>query len=778
MADNYDDLAKQLSAPELDQFKNAIKAASSRFGGLDGALKALEARGKLLDAGMVVQKDSLAALSRAQREYKAEVKRVNDDVKAGRLTNVEARLELDSLADNFKKAASQMGPEAQKTVAKFVDGQNAAARGANALAEHFAKFGPAMQMAGSVLSGFGKNADAIMSSGSSLDAGFALASASVGATTSGMSMLGKGLQTAAPALLALGPEMIPVVAGLSLLGSILEGAGKVTQEVAEKAMPILNKQISVLAQSFSTASSTGAMYANGMTGLMDQAKTAGVDAGTFSKALKENSESVALFGGGVVNGARRIADVGKIINSSGISQRLQNLGFSLEEIPGLIAKTGAEIVKSGKGATSQQVADATEAYAKNLRLIASITGQDAQGRMAEQEAKNRSLRFQQELLKMDPAQAALVTQNLAQSDKIAADIAREKMNNMGQIVDQNLAIAASQFPAIAAQGDELYQAMKNQTLTETTGADIKAKYAEDTKKQLASAEDFARAINMSGSSMGELSGKLADTMREMIKAGGPDNLKEIKESITSQSKTIDETTKNINKLAEQGMAAKVALQDLTKDAIKPYTETVIKLNEETLKIIRKFTSGDPNSSGTTGRYDADREVAAAQARLNANRNAPVVRNEQGIITEDPATQARMDLVEAQKRQLVRDQIRASQQQTFDQEEGQAAGGIVSGRNTGFLAKLHGTEAVIPLPDGLKGMDFAEALQNSLYKDKSGSGTNAFSQTAGLPEVFQKTADNSVETTELMRSLVDKMQELIDVSKNVASYTELTSARVS
>ena len=138
----------------------------------------------------------------------------------------------------------------------------------------------------------------------------------------------------------------------------------------------------------------------------------------------------------------------------------------------------------------------------------------------------------------------------------------------------------------------------------------------------------------------------------------------------------------------------------------------------------------------------------------------------------------MDLVEAQKRQLVRDQIRASQQQTFDQEEGQAAGGIVSGRNTGFLTKLHGTEAVIPLPDGLKGTDFAEALQNSLYKDKSGSGTNAFSQTAGLPEVFQKTADNSVETTELMRSLVDKMQELIDVSKNVASYTELTSARVS
>ena len=778
MATEYDDLKKTLSAPELDAFKASIKAASDRFGGLSGALKALEARGKLLDQGIIAQKDSISALNRAQREYKEEVKRVNQDVKSGRLTSLEARNELEDLADNFKKAAHLMGPEAQQTVAKFVDGQNAAAKGSNQLAEYFVKFAPAVQVAGSVLSSFGRNADSIMSSGSSLDAGFALATASVGATASGMSMLGKGLQSAAPVLLALGPEMLPVVAGLSLFGLVLDVVGKATQEVAEKAMPILNKQISSLSQSFTAASSAGAMYANGITGLMEQAKLAGVDAGTFSKAIKENSESVAMFGGGMVNGARRIADVGKIINSSGISKRLQNLGFSLEEIPGLIAKTGGEIAKSGKGATSQQVADATEAYAKNLRLIASITGQDAQGRMAEQEAKNRSLRFQQEMLKMDPAQAALVNQNLAASDKIAADIAREKMNNMGQIVDQNLAIAASQFPALAKQGDELYQAMKNQTLTETTGADIKARYAQETKKQLANAEDFARAINMNGSPMGELSGKLADSMREMIKAGGPENLKEIKDSIANQSRTMDETTTNINKLAEQGMAAKVALQDLTKDALKPYTETVIKLNNVTLGVIQKFAGTESTSNADTGGRGTVQSVEAARANLEAARGASVTKNDYGQITADPETQARMDLAQAQREQRVREQVRAIRQTEirWDQTDGEANGGIVSGSPQGFLSKLHGTEAVIPLPDGLKGNDFYEALQNSLKNNATS--TNAFSQTAALPEVFQKTADNSTESNDLMRSLVDKMQELIDVSKNVASYTELTSARVS
>ena len=90
--------------------------------------------------------------------------------------------------------------------------------------------------------------------------------------------------------------------------------------------------------------------------------------------------------------------------------------------------------------------------------------------------------------------------------------------------------------------------------------------------------------------------------------------------------------------------------------------------------------------------------------------------------------------------------------------------------------MHGAEAVIPLPDGLKGTDFAEALQNSLKNNMPQ--TNTYSQAAALPDVFQKTADTRVETNELMKSMVEKMQELIDVSKNVASYTELTSARVS
>jgi len=778
MATEYDDLKKTLSAPELDAFKASIKAASDRFGGLSGALKALEARGKLLDQGIIAQKDSISALNRAQREYKEEVRRVNSDVKAGRLTSLEARVELEELADNFKKATSLMGPDAQQKVAKFVASQNAAASAANVLTERFAKFTPALAMTGNVLTGFARHADAIMSSSTSLGSGLALATASADAAGSGLRAAGKVIQAAAPAIGLLGPAALPLIPIIGIIGIVLEGLGEGFKKVAETAIPLLNKNIEIMAGSFMQASSAGAFYANGITGLMDQAKTAGVDMGTFSKTLKENSESVALFGGGMINGARRIADVGKIINSSGISSRLQNLGYSLEEIPGLVAKVGADMARSGKGATSQQVAEATESYARNLRLIASVTGQDAKTRMAEQEAKSRSLRFQQELSKMDPQQAALVNQNLAASDDLVGDMVRDMVKNKGQIVDPALATTGSLFPAMAEQAKELYERMKSGTMTETTGFEIRQKYAERMKTELANAEAVAQAAALGVSGLGELSDKLGKSYEGALKFADPDAFKKAKEAQDAQATTTDKVTKNINELAVQGMEAKTALQKLTVEALGPYTETVKRLNEETLKIIRKFTGTESTSNADTGGRGTVQSVEAARANLEAARGASVTTNDYGQITADPETQARMDLAQAQREQRIREQVRAIRQSEirWDQTDGEANGGIVSGSPKGFLSKLHGTEAVIPLPDGLKGNDFYEALQNSLKNNATS--TNAFSQTAALPEVFQKTADNSTESNDLMRSLVDKMQELIDVSKNVASYTELTSARVS
>jgi hypothetical protein len=67
------------------------------------------------------------------------------------------------------------------------------------------------------------------------------------------------------------------------------------------------------------------------------------------------------FGGSMTEGARRIGRVSKEIDID----RLQQLGYGLDEIPGLIAEVGARMRRSGS-VTDIEVAKQTEAYAKTL----------------------------------------------------------------------------------------------------------------------------------------------------------------------------------------------------------------------------------------------------------------------------------------------------------------------------------------------------------------------------------------------------------------------------
>ena len=96
--------------------------------------------------------------------------------------------------------------------------------------------------------------------------------------------------------------------------------------------------------------------------------------------------------------------------------------------------------------------------------------------------------------------------------------------------------------------------------------------------------------------------------------------------------------------------------------------------------------------------------------------------------------------------------------------GMATGGVASGLNTGYIAKLHGTEAVIPLPDGLDGGDFVNAI-------------NTMKTTAdNLQSVTSRSTDTS-RMENLLEKLTNQMAALIDHTQNVAGNTELTAQRI-
>jgi len=157
---------------------------------------------------------------------------------------------------------------------------------------------------------------------------------------------------------------------IPFIGGAIEAGAVGLSDTVMAIKPVLDAEVLKLASSFKTASESGLIFANGVSGLQESAYNAGITTDLFAQSMKDNSEAAVLFGGNMTAAAGKIGKVSKLIDT----ESLQKLGFNLQEIPGLIAQTGARLAKSGT-ASDAQVAKATMDYAKNLRIIADITGQ-------------------------------------------------------------------------------------------------------------------------------------------------------------------------------------------------------------------------------------------------------------------------------------------------------------------------------------------------------------------------------------------------------------------
>ena len=106
-------------------------------------------------------------------------------------------------------------------------------------------------------------------------------------------------------------------------------------------------------------------------------------------------------------------------------------------------------------------------------------------------------------------------------------------------------------------------------------------------------------------------------------------------------------------------------------------------------------------------------------------------------------------------------------QAFAQPGIYADGGIASGPTSGFGAILHGREAIVPLPDGVTSEDLPEYLSrgsSSSYNEMAAQLSNSISQPMN-------------QQSDLMQTLINKVDTLIDATRSVASHTERTAARV-
>lgn len=479
-------------------------------------------------------------------------------------------------------------------------------------------------------------------------------------------------------------------AGASLLA---EGLGFVTDKSAELAkfgIDVLAKEVEKTVKVFNQSSAAGALFANGMTGMRNAAYASGLRLDQFANVIKNNSSVLAETGLSVGEAVRRMGDVGRVIRSSGIQENLLKLGYGYEEQAELVAQVMADMRRTGTlaTATNPQIAQATERYANNLRVISDITGEDAKRRteQARREAENYAFRAKIEEQARRTGQSDLfaqVTQFLA---PLPEGQRRAIMQTVLSGTTTDLVSITSGFgEAARASADAIMSGSFNMRQGMDAVSPFFTKFANSTN-QLGQGVAFASA--MIPGTYSDLSQGYSELQSIAFKMN-EEGIKSVYDAVDGQAKTTDRLTDTVIHIENEAQRLGLMFEKELTPKLGSFGKVVDELITGLRKQMQRAGLDVPAGyeSGTMGEKSWLKSIArevvgfASGAALTAGTAA--MTGGLGLVGSTvTATGGYMAGTKA-----------------FDKMFGEyAVGGIAEGPISGYQATLHGAEAVVPLPE--------------------------------------------------------------------------------
>jgi uncharacterized protein YoxC len=568
-----------------------------------------------------------------------------------------------------------------------------------------------------LVDGVGTLLTSLQSGGSAI--GVAGGILSTGITVAGNlgSAAGAGLSAAGSAASAFGKKGKVVGAALDLLGIGIAGASKGISALASAVLPYMIKEVERTLDSFQRMSTAGAVFSDGMTGMRHAASDAGLSLETFSKITTANAESFGATGLGVTGAAKKFADVSNIMSRSGIQQQILNLGYSLEEYGSLTADVMANLNRTGnlRSVSDEQIANITSQYAKDLRIISSITGEDAKKKLAAVRAENDILAFQQKLAEKSPEQQQAIEAAMASMTAAQQKNLRE-MIVFGSVINQEGAIMEATIPAQA----ELTRSFKELYDSNQLNAENVSRLQSQKSPEILRQGQSQGALGQAGY-FGGIAGGSAQAINELIKNSRKYTDTAVEGGITGvnkQATTQDELTKSTIDVVLAVEAMRVEMEKLVMDsgALAKFSEMlseITKVMAEGLKELGGAATGNTAKGaaigsgigdvvgagvGTAagaavggklaGRALAARATGGLAGRALGGLGGSLL-GPGGAVLGMVAGGALGDYLGGKIGEAISGLL----------GEGKSLGGISAGPDSGYLEKLHGVEAVVPLPDG-------------------------------------------------------------------------------
>jgi hypothetical protein len=334
----------------------------------------------------------------------------------------------------------------------------------------------------------------------------------------------------------------------------------------------------------------------------------------------------------------------------------------------MMAQTGGPL-----RASNTEVAAQTQKYAENLRIISAITGEDAKKKMAAVQEQASQLAFQQKLAGMDETQRSDIIMAMGNMTELQRKNFMETMV-FGAVINEVGASAAALSSGLRNSTAEAVALAQSGNLDADKMRQINIRNGEQMQK------DFInqRAIGLVGAAEAgglgqELARSFGISIQELQKMT-PEAIAAAEKAAKEQKGTVDDLTTNMNMAAIAAKDLAIALQEL----LLKYLPTASKANKAVLESMQNMVR------------EAMGEKSIKTSPTAMNMSNEDLKNQMSMTGVDVRTGR--PLTSAQFRELKKSGT------IPELNEGKALGGISKGPVSGYSETLHGTEAVVPLPD--------------------------------------------------------------------------------
>lgn len=590
------------------------------------------------------------------------------------------------------------------------------------------------------------------------------------------------------ALIAAAKDLLPGgSATKNFISSIARGLGvtaNVASDIAASLLKttnnLLSNELDRTVKALATFNKMGGSFSGGMMEMRQNAYLAGLTVDRFAKSVELARRDFMSLGVNVADGSEMLGrQLFYLANTTGTSgqalrDELVALGYSYEE-QGALAVNYMSTIKAANGLealrnkTQAELAMGTRKYAEDLKVLADITGQDAKAaaERARVEVQRAGL-----LNRLGPDQREAFQEAFRVMQKYPANVQEAFMNKiMGlPITDPTVAMSTELTDMVTKVSNGVLAGQKNM---QDTTALIVADTAKLLREQGLAGQGFVSLSDqLAQLKVGGITADYAKTINALILDPiEREQIERARRAAIDMGTIPDEISQSVVAYTRAVTNFANEMSVLAGTALPKYSQMIegsIQFSTETITAILKGFKGELDNVGLVQTLE---KLNRAFDKLNP------------FISREEYDRALREII-----------------------PGQATGGINQGPDTGYLRMLHGTEAVVPLPDGRSIPVSLSGLENSftaamiaMQKQKSEATTEkinldplmdipsvlgnsidqAFNGPSGLAQTVasmkNQIADDSKlqlaalqEQIESLRRIAESMQENIRVGERIAN----------